>query len=254
MIEACEACSAVELTEKEFQPAMRNGPDISRIGALIGDPARANILAALMDGRALTATELSEIAGVTAQTASTHLAKLEAGGLIRPQRQGRHKYFSLAGPKVGQLIESLTVFAADRGHLRHRPGPKDEAMRKARICYDHLAGDLGVLMFDSLVSRRHLSFDDSVVGLTGDGESFLTGAGIDLGALRKSRRPLCRCCLDWSERRDHLAGALGAALFDMIIAKGWARRDAASRAIAFTPPGETAFRTLFPHHAERPGR
>ena len=106
---------------------MREGPDISQIGALVGDPARANILVALMDGRALTATELSEIAGVTAQTASTHLSKLEAGGLIRPQKQGRHKYFSLAGPKVGQLIESLSIFAAARGHLRHRPGPKDAA-------------------------------------------------------------------------------------------------------------------------------
>ena len=108
---------------------MREGPDISQIGALIGDPARANILVALMDGRALTATELAEIAGVTAQTASTHLSKLAAGGLIRPQKQGRHKYFSLAGPKAGQLIESLSIFAADRGHLRHRPGPRDAAMR-----------------------------------------------------------------------------------------------------------------------------
>lgn len=232
---------------------MRDGPDISQIGALIGDPARANILAALMDGMALTATELAEVAGVTAQTASTHLAKLEAGGLIRPQKQGRHKYFSLAGPVVGQLIESLTVFAAARGHMRHRPGPKDEAMRKARICYDHLAGDLGVLMFDSLIKRRHLNFDDTAIALTSDGESFLTGAGIDLAALRKSRRPLCRCCLDWSERRDHLAGSLGAALFDMIIAKGWARRDGKSRAIDFTRNGETAFKALFPVNAERPG-
>lgn len=225
---------------------MKDGPDISQIGALIGDPARANMLAALMDGRALTATELSEVAGVTAQTASTHLSKLEAGGLIQPQKQGRYKYFSLAGPEVAHLIESLTVFAADHGHLRHRPGPKDEAMRKARICYDHLAGDLGVLMFDSLVSRRHLTFDSRAIGLTDDGESFLTGAGIDLAALRKSRRPLCRCCLDWSERRDHLAGSLGAALFDMIIDNGWARRDGKSRAVVFSRNGESAFRTLFP--------
>src|SRR5687768_16708664 len=147
-----------------MEDGMKDGPDISQIGALIGDPARANMLAALMDGRALTATELSEVAGVTAQTASTHLSKLEAGGLIQPQKQGRHKYFSLAGPEVAHLIESLTVFAADLGHLRHRPGPKDEAMRKARICYDHLAGDLGVLMFDSLVSRRHLTFDSRAIG------------------------------------------------------------------------------------------
>ena len=229
---------------------MREGPDISQIGALIGDPARANILVALMDGRALTATELAEIGGVTAQTASTHLSKLEAGRLIRPQKQGRHKYFSLAGPKVGQLIESLSIFAADRGHLRHRPGPKDAAMRKARICYDHLAGDLGVMMFDSLAARRHLAVDDNEIGLTDGGERFVGELGIDLGALRASRRPLCRCCLDWSERRNHLAGSLGAALFDMIIDRGWARRDGKSRVIAFSQNGEASFRALFPIDAK----
>lgn len=225
---------------------MREGPDISQIGALIGDPARANILVALMDGRALTATELAEIASVTAQTASTHLSKLEAGGLIRPQKQGRHKYFSLAGPTVGQLIESLSIFAADRGHLRHRPGPKDAAMRKARVCYDHLAGDLGVRMFDSLVGRRFLALDAGRIELAAGGERFVEDLGIDLPQLRAARRPLCRCCLDWSERRDHLAGSLGAAFLDTMLARGWARRDGKSRAVHFTPPGETAFGRLFP--------
>lgn len=231
---------------------MREGPDISQIGALIGDPARANILVALMDGRALTATELAGIAGVTAQTASTHLGKLEAGGLIRPQKQGRHKYFSLAGPTVGQLIESLSIFAAGRGHLRHRPGPKDAAMRKARVCYDHLAGDLGVRMFDSLVGHNYLAFDAGKIGLGADGERFVADLGIDLSKLRASRRPLCRCCLDWSERRDHLAGSLGAAFLDTVLARGWARRDAGSRAIRFTPPGETAFLALFPLDNHQP--
>ena len=232
---------------------MREGPDISQIGALIGDPARANILVALMDGRALTATELAEIAGVTAQTASTHLSKLAAGGLIRPQKQGRHKYFSLAGPKAGQLIESLSIFAADRGHLRHRPGPRDAAMRKARVCYDHLAGDLGVRMFDSLVGRAYLAFDAGKIGLAAKGEDFVADLGIDLPKLRQSRRPLCRCCLDWSERRDHLAGSLGAAFLDTMLARGWARRDAGSRAVHFTPPGEATFQKLFPiaDHQER---
>lgn len=225
---------------------MREGPDISQIGALIGDPARANILVALMDGRALTATELAEIAGVTAQTASSHLAKLEAGGLIRPQKQGRHRYFSLAGPKVGHLIESLSIFAADRGHLRHRPGPKDAAMRKARVCYDHLAGDLGVRMFDSLVGRDYLAFDAGKIDLAKSGERFFEDLGIDLPKLRASRRPLCRCCLDWSERRDHLAGSLGAALLGTILTRGWARHDGGSRAVHFTPPGEIALLKLFP--------
>ena len=225
---------------------MREGPDISRIGALIGDPARANILAALMDGRALTATELAEIAGVTAQTASTHLSKLEAGGLIRPQKQGRHRYFSLAGPKVGQLIESLSIFAADHGQLRHRPGPKDAAMREARVCYDHLAGNFGVRMFDSLVEQRYLALDAGKIDLDPGGERFVADMGVDLSGLRASRRPLCRCCLDWSERRDHLAGSLGAAFLDVVLAKGWARRDASSRAVHFTSPGKAAFTKLFP--------
>ena len=225
---------------------MREGPDISRIGALIGDPARANILTALMDGRALTATELAEIAGVTAQTASTHLAKLEAGGLIRPQKQGRHRYFSLAGPKVAQLVESLSIFAADHGQLRHRPGPKDAAMREARICYDHLAGNLGVRMFDSLVEQKYLALDVGKIDLDRNGEQFVADMGIDLSKLRTSRRPLCRCCLDWSERRDHLAGSLGAAFLDVLLARGWARRDAGSRAVHFTPPGKAAFLKLFP--------
>ena len=133
---------------------MRDGPDISRIGALVGDPARANMLTALMHGRALTATELAGIAGVTAQTASAHLSRLEAGGLIRPQKQGRHKYFSLAGPDVGQLIESLSIVAADRGHLRHRPGPKDAAMRKAmEPVYKDVAGRVGQPLIDEFLKE-----------------------------------------------------------------------------------------------------
>jgi DNA-binding transcriptional ArsR family regulator len=224
---------------------MKDGPDISQIGALIGDPARANILAALIGGRALTATELAETAGITAQTASSHLTKLETGGLIRPQKQGRHKYFSLSGPKVAGMLEALMEFAAEQGHLRHRPGPRDKALRKARICYDHLAGSLGVLMFDSLVAGGHLQREQDQVRLTEEGERFLADAGIDMGDLKPSRRPLCRCCLDWSERRDHLAGGLGAHLYDHILEKGWARRDIASRAVLFTPKGEMEFRAVF---------
>ena len=224
---------------------MKDGPDISQIGALIGDPARANMLSALMDGRALTATELARVAGVTAQTASSHLQKLEAGGLVLPQKQGRHKYFSLAGPKVGSMLETLMEFAADLGHLRHRPGPKDEAMRKARVCYDHLAGNLGVQMLDRLIADGQLEKAGDRLTLTLRGEDLLTGAGIRISGLRSGRRPLCRCCLDWSERRDHLAGALGAALYDHIIESGWARRDKDSRVVAFSPKGETAFKALF---------
>ena len=224
---------------------MKDGPDISQIGALIGDPARANMLAALMDGRSLTAGELADIGGVTAQTASSHLQKLQAGGLLAPQKQGRHKYFSLAGPKVAGVLEALMSLAADRGHLRHRPGPKDEAMRKARICYDHLAGSLAVGMFDRMVGSGYLAKVGDDLQLTDAGTLFLGDNAIPLPLSRSSRRPLCRCCLDWSERRDHLAGALGASLFNHILERGWAHRSPHGRAVHFTPKGETAFKGLF---------
>jgi DNA-binding transcriptional ArsR family regulator len=224
---------------------MKDGPDISRIGALIGDPARASMLAVLMDGRALTAAELAEVAGITPQTASSHLAKLEHGGLVQPQKQGRHKYFSLSGPAAAGVLESLMDFAAERGHMRHRPGPRDEAMRKARVCYDHLAGAYGVRMLDSLVSHGHLGMDDGRLGPTEHGKRFFSNACIAVPQPSSSHRPLCRYCLDWSERRDHLAGALGATLYSHILDQGWAKRDPSSRAITFTSKGETAFKALF---------
>ena len=123
---------------------MKEGPDIARIAALIGDPARANMLTALMSGKAVTATELAQEANVTLQTASTHLSKLDEGGLLRPRKQGRHKYFSLANDDVARVLEGLMGLAAGSGHLRSRTGPRDPALRKARVCYNHLAGDLGI--------------------------------------------------------------------------------------------------------------
>ena len=138
---------------------MKEGPDIAQIGALIGDPARANMLTALMGGQALTATELAGAAGITLSTASSHLAKLEAGGLVGQRKQGRHRYFTLADDEVGLLLEGLMGFAAHRGYLRARPGPKDPALRKARVCYNHLAGDFGVRMLDRLVADGHVAVD-----------------------------------------------------------------------------------------------
>lgn len=159
---------------------MKEGPDIAQIGALIGDPARANMLAALSGGRALTATELAGVGGITLQTASTHLAKLEAGGLLTQRKQGRHRYFTLADEAVARLIESMMGFAAGRGHLRHRPGPKEPALRKARICYDHLAGDYGVRMLDSLIASGAIEAVGEGLALTEKGESDLTRIGIDV--------------------------------------------------------------------------
>ncbi|TCL75957.1 helix-turn-helix transcriptional regulator [Rhizobium sp. BK251] len=225
---------------------MKEGPDIAQIAALIGDPARANMLTSLMGGRALTATELAAAGGITLQTASAHLAKLEAGGLLSQRKQGRHRYFTLADDGVGKLLESMMGFAASRGHLRHQPGPKEPALRKARICYDHLAGDYGVRMLDSLVSQGAIAAIDEALSLTNKGEAQLKSIGIDVGGLRSSRRPLCRSCLDWSERRAHLAGSLGKALLFNFLEAGWARRTANSRSIQFTPEGERRFMALFP--------
>jgi len=225
---------------------MKEGPDIARIGTLIGDPARANMLTALIGGQALTATELAQAAGVTLQTASSHLSKLEEGGMIAQRKQGRHRYFTLADAAAGTLIESMMGFAASRGHLRHKPGPKDPALRKARVCYDHLAGDYGVRMLDSFVAREVIESDGENLKVTEGGQGELSALGIDIGKLTANRRPLCKSCLDWSERRSHLAGTLGKALLQNFMEKGWARRSSESRAVLFTPEGERKFLSLFP--------
>lgn len=229
---------------------MKEGPDIARIGTLIGDPARANMLAALSGGQALTATELAAVGGITLQTASTHLSKLEAGGLLSQRKQGRHRYFTLADAATGALIEAIMGFAASRGHLRYRPGPKDPALRKARVCYDHLAGDYGVRMLDSFVCHGEIESDGENLSLTPKGRDRLTSFGIDLERLSSSRRPLCKSCLDWSERRSHPAGMLGKTLLSRMFDEGWARRSESSRAVIFTPEGERKFLLQFPLPAE----
>lgn len=230
---------------------MKDGPDISRLAALIGDPARANMLTALMAGRALTATELAHEAGITAQTASVHLARLEQGGLVRPRKQGRHKYFSLTGGEVAAVLEALMGLAAQNGQLRTRPGPRDDAMRMARVCYNHLAGEMGTRLYDGLVAAAHLTLAPAGLALTPSGEAFVTGLGIDLPALRSSRPPLCRECLDWSERRPHLGGRLGRAFLSRIEELGWARRQEGSRVVRFTAHGAGEFDRLLRSMASR---
>ncbi|MCP5366980.1 MAG: winged helix-turn-helix transcriptional regulator [Hyphomicrobiales bacterium] len=225
---------------------MKDGPDIALLGALIGNPARANMLTALMSGKALTASELAAEAGVTLQTASTHLAKLEHGGLVRQRKQGRHRYFALADDDVGGLLEGMMGLAVRKGHLRARTGPRDPALRKARVCYNHLAGELGVRLFDSLRRRGFLADDDGALALTAAGADFVRDFGLDPDALRDPRRALCRPCLDWSARRSHLAGALGTALLDRIYDLGWARRQEGTRVVDFTRRGEAAFNAAFP--------
>ncbi len=226
---------------------MKKGPDIALLGSLIGDPARANMLTALMSGKALTASELASEANVTLQTASSHLGKLETGGLLRHRKQGRHRYFSLADDDVGGVLESMMGLAAKKGHMRTRTGPKDPALRKARVCYNHLAGELGVRMFDSFRARKLLDEQGEILDLTDDGRTFVTQFGVDIDSLAKTRRPLCKPCLDWSARRSHLAGSLGAALLERFYLLGWARRVDGTRVVAFTKQGEAAFGATFPN-------
>lgn len=223
---------------------MREGPDLSRVAALVGDPARANMLSALMGGTALTASELALEAGVSLPTASSHLAKLCDGGLVRVAAQGRHRYFALAGTQVALMIEAISGVAEAVGPRRTRPGPRDKAMREARVCYDHLAGERGVALFDHLLARGLLVEDAERLAPSETGRRWFEALGIDVDALNQARRPMCRACLDWSVRRSHLAGSLGAAMLDTITARGWARRDKDSRAVIFTQTGRRAFERL----------
>ena len=223
---------------------MKEGPDIARLGHLLGDPARANMLNTLMDGRALTASELAAVAGIGLPTASSHLAKLQAGGLLSQQKQGRHRYYAIADQDVGSMLEQLMSFAQSLNHVRTNTGPKDPALREARVCYNHLAGEKGVVMFETFVKRSLLRFEFAEPILTQKGRQRLEIFGIDLDGLAKLRRPLCRSCLDWSERRNHLGGSVGQALLDRMLGLGWAKRTKGSRAVLFTPSGKTKFAAL----------
>jgi DNA-binding transcriptional ArsR family regulator len=222
---------------------MKEGPIIASVAALLGDPARANILTALMDGRALTVSELAEAAGVTIQTASGHLSKLDAANLLTAEKQGRHRYFRLSGPDIAQVLESLMGLAQRTGAVRVRTGPKDTALRTARVCYDHLAGLRGVEMLNGARTRGFITGQGELV-LTEAGRAFFGRFGIDLVRLEKGRRPVCRACLDWSERCSHLGGALGAAMLSRLLEKSWIRRDS-GRAVTFTSAGLREFRSIW---------
>jgi len=224
---------------------MDSSPNIAKIGTLLGDNTRARMLSTLMHGKALTASELATEAGVTAQTATTHLAKLEAGGLLTLRKQGRHKYFALASDEVATLLETLMGMSASADPPRVLTGPRDEAMRHARVCYNHLAGNKGIELHDSLVAKRYLNVTGGDLSLSKKGERFMDEFGIDLESLRKSRAPLCKPCLDWSERRSHLAGSLGRALLTQFETLRWVKRNDDSRVVTFTAKGERAFNETF---------
>jgi DNA-binding transcriptional ArsR family regulator len=220
---------------------------MAAIAALVGDTARARMLDALSDGRALTAGELAYIAGITPPTASVHLARMVDGGLLTVLRQGRHRYYRLASSRVGDMIEQIMLVAAVDGPPRHRPrGPRDDDFTIARSCYDHLAGRLGVALADALVAGDYITLDDDAGAVTSRGTHFLTQLGIDLTPSgRRSQRVFCRPCVDRTERRPHLAGAVGAKLACRCFELGWIERMRDSRAIKITTTGRNGFRDSF---------
>jgi DNA-binding transcriptional ArsR family regulator len=220
-------------------------PSIAEIAALVGNPSRANVLMALLDGRALTAGELAYAAGVSPQTASGHLAQMTEARLLAVSRQGRHAYYRLASPLIGRMLEGIMAVAAD-GPPRYRPQWRgDDALRTARTCYDHLAGRLGVALADALAERRHIVLAEDGGEVTPSGEGFLQGFGVDSRRVSRGRRAFCRPCLDWSERRFHLAGALGAALAARAFDLGWLERKRDTRAVLVTPAGRGGFAETF---------
>jgi DNA-binding transcriptional ArsR family regulator len=222
---------------------LMTAPQMAEIAALVGDPARANILSALFDGRALTATELSFSAGVSPQTASGHLAKLTQARLLTVVKQGRHRYFRLASPTVAQMMESIMAVAA-LAPPRYRPRTaREDAMRLARTCYDHFAGLLGVGISDAMRARGHVVLSDDGGQVTEAGMAFLQELGADVST--PSKRPFCRHCLDWTERRPHLSGLVGASIATRCFELGWVERERNPRALKITKKGRDGFRRSF---------
>jgi DNA-binding transcriptional ArsR family regulator len=216
---------------------MSNAPQIAEVAALVGDPARANMLCALLGGRALTATELSHAAGVSPQTTSGHLGKLSGARLVVLMKQGRHRYYRLAGPQVARMLESIMNVAVD---LAPRFQPKsrlDDEMRHARTCYDHFAGVLGVAVADAMMAREFVVLGDEAGEVTPSGMEFLSRLGVDLSAARAKRRVFCRPCLDWTERRAHIGGAVGAAFAQRCFDLKWIERIRDTRALTVTSAG-----------------
>ena len=232
---------------------MITGPIIAEIAALVGDPARATMVSSLLDGRDLTASELARTARITPQTASAHLAKLTRAGLLSVVRDGRHRHFRLASPTVVEMIEGIVAVALLK-RPRYRPLSREaQALGAARICYDHLAGRLSVDLTDSFVAREYVVLHDEAAEITTGGTRFFTEFGIELPRLRSTRRHLCRLCLDWTERRPHIAGAFGAAITRRYFALGWMERMKHSQAVIVTPSGRRGILKTFGIDASEPG-
>ena len=220
--------------------------NLVEVAALVGDTARATMLAALMGGQSLTATELAYLSRVSRSTASGHLSKLVNARLLVVTRKRRFSYYRLASPLVADMLESINLVATIEVPPRHRPrSAQDDALRFARTCYDHLAGRAGVAIADALVARGHVALSDEGGEVTPAGERFLCSFGVDLTAPARSRRIYCRPCLDWSERRYHIKGVVGARILCRCMELGWFKRERDSRALRLTPAGRTGLADIF---------
>ena len=224
---------------------MPDAPQMAEVAALVGDPARANILCALLGGRALTATELAFAAGVSPQTTSGHLGKLLTARLLVLMRQGRHRYYRLAGPHVGLMLESIMNVALTGPPRYQPPSKRDETLRHARTCYDHIAGVLGVGLAERLTERDFVILGAEAGEVTPAGAEFLSNLGVDLSSARARRRVFCRPCVDWTERRPHIGGAVGAALANRCFELRWIERMRDTRALTVTPAGRRGLREIF---------
>lgn len=223
---------------------MNPQPDITNIAALIADPARASMLLMLVDGRAHPAGELAYGAGVSAQTASSHLAKLLAGGLLSVEREGRHRYYRLAGPEVASLLKHLASLGPAAPVRRTTPHRDTERLRFARCCYDHLAGSLGVSMTKAMLTRGHIADGaGKAFTVTPAGAEWFGHLGLDIAQITPGRHGIARKCLDWTERQHHLAGPLGTRFLAQACTLGWFKRPPSTRAVEVTPKGWQALKT-----------
>ena len=245
-------CDKVASLPSSYGMPAVNTNQIAEIASLVGEPARAAMLVELMDGRALTATELAWVASITPQTASSHLSRLVSAGLVEVAQQGRQRNHPLSGPGVARMLEGIMQMASANELKRPRAlvvGPKDAALRAARTCYDHLAGRLGVAIADRLIAQGAIAVEDDAGFVTEQGVGLLAHIGIELPEGRdeavRSSRPICRPCMDWSERRPHIAGKLGVAICTHCLEKGWICRRKGTRALDITPTGRAALKDVF---------
>lgn len=224
---------------------MSINPNIAEVAALLGEPSRATILTSLMDGRFHTASELALMTGITPQTASFHLSKLIEGRLITFEKHGRHRYYQLAHQDIAQLLESFLAISSPPEVRSLRQSGQVQLLREARTCYDHLAGKLGVDLTDAMLANQYLQKGETEFIVTAKGEAFFTSLGINLQMLKRKRRSFSHACLDWSERRHHLAGALGHGLMNHFFELGWIVRVPSIRAVKVTELGEVEFKNIF---------